>query len=190
MHDDIGAGLSGVRLLTEITKNKLKNTDATGDIDKIYQSVDDISAKMKEVIWSLNTENDDISSMISYIVQQVRIMVEHYSCELGIDLPDKFPDIEISGEARRNIYLAVKESVHNIIKHSGASMISLSVSCNTNLLISIRDNGKGFNNSDEAKGGNGLRNMRQRMKNIGGNLILQSHDGTSVLFEIPLNQSK
>jgi ligand-binding sensor domain-containing protein/signal transduction histidine kinase len=190
MHDDIGAGLSGVRLLTEITKNKLKNTDATGDIDKIYQSVDDISAKMKEVIWSLNTENDDISSMISYIVQQVRIMVEHYSCELSIDLPDKFPDIEISGEARRNIYLAVKESVHNIIKHSGASMISLSVSCNTNLLISIRDNGKGFNNSDEAKGGNGLRNMRQRMKNIGGNLILQSHDGTSVLFEIPLNQSK
>jgi len=117
-------------------------------------------------------------------------MVEHYSCELSIELPDKFPDIEISGEDRRNIYLAVKEAVHNIIKHSGAGKISLSVSCNTNLSICIRDDGKGFNNSGETKGGNGLRNMRQRMKNIGGNLIMQSKDGTSVLFEIPLNQSK
>src|SRR5215204_546661 len=118
MHDDIGAGLSGIRLLTEMTKGKVKGTSASNEVEKIYESVGDISAKMKEVIWSLNTENDQLSSLISYIQRQARLWLENYSCHLTISTPEKIPDMEIAGESRRNIFLAVKEAVHNIIKHS------------------------------------------------------------------------
>ncbi|MES1215322.1 MAG: two-component regulator propeller domain-containing protein, partial [Bacteroidota bacterium] len=145
MHDDIGAGLSGVRLLTEMTKSKLKDTEATSEMDKIYQSVGDISSKMKEVIWSLNAENDDMASLISFIQKQARDLLQNYPGDFTMEIPEKIPEIDISGEARRNIYLAVKEALHNIIKHSGAGKIDLTISCNEKMIIiTVSDNGKGF----------------------------------------------
>src|SRR4030095_103787 len=144
MHDDIGAGLSGIKLLTEMTKGKVQDEAVGAEMEKIYQSVGDISGKMKEVIWSLNTENDQLSSLISYIQRQVRQWLENYPCHLTITLPEKIPDMEISGESRRNIFLAVKEAVHNIIKHSGADKVNIEITCNRALKISISDNGGGI----------------------------------------------
>ena len=143
---------------------------------------------MKEVIWSLNAENDSLSSLISYLEKQVRHSLENYQGRLSVELPLKIPDIEISGEARRNIYLAIKEAVHNIIKHSGADKIDLSIKCDSNLVITISDNGKGFISSGEDNHGNGLKNMKQRMEKLGGNLIVQNNNGLSIIFEIPLKQ--
>jgi signal transduction histidine kinase len=144
MHDDIGAGLSGIRLLTEMTKNKVKGTAASSEVEKIYDSVGDISAKMKEVIWSLNTENDELSSLISYIQRQARSWLENYPCQLNITIPEKIPDVEIDGESRRNIFLTVKEAVHNIIKHSGADKVTIDIACDEQLIITVSDNGKGM----------------------------------------------
>src|SRR6185436_18416416 len=109
---------------------------------------------------------------------------ENYQGRLSVELPLKIPDIEISGEARRNIYLAIKEAVHNIIKHSGADKIDLSIKCDSNLVITISDNGKGFISSWEDNHGNGLKNMKQRMEKLGGNLIVQNNNGLSIIFEI------
>ena len=186
MHDDIGAGLSGVRLLTEMTKNKLKNTDATGEIDKIYESVGDISAKMKEVIWSLNTENDNLGNLVFFIQKQVRSQLEHYPGEISFDIPATFPDIQINGEVRRNVYLAVKEAVHNIIKHSGADKIKLSITADDSLVITVADNGKGLDIEKNKSTGNGMRNMYMRMKNINGSLLIKNGKGTILTFKIPL----
>lgn len=186
MHDDIGAGLSGVRLLTEITRSKIKNTDASSEMDKIYESVGEISVKMKEVIWSLNTENDDIASLIAFIQKQTRAMLEYYPCELLMDIPSSFPLIDISGEARRNIYLTVKELLHNIIKHSGADKIKLSITCSEKLVITISDNGKGFSSAAVANSGNGLKNIKQRMEKLNGSFVIQNHEGTTIILEIPL----
>lgn len=186
MHDDIGAGLSGVKLLTEITKTKLKDKDAKNEIDKIYQSVSEISAKMKEVIWGLNTENDDLTSLIYFIQKQTRALLENYPAQLLIDIPEGFPDIKIRGEARRNIYLSVKEALHNIIKHAGADKITLSITCNDKLVINISDNGKGINISVLDQSGNGLKNMQRRIENLHGVFHAQNHNGTIITFEIPL----
>lgn len=186
MHDDIGASLSGVKLLTEISKTKIRDADAANEMEKIYQSVGDISAKMKEVIWSLNADNDDISSLISFIQKQTGKYLENYPCELTIDLPEQYPDIDISGEARRNIFLSVKEALHNIIKHSGADKINLSVTCSDKLVIIVSDNGNSFLVSGIDNSGNGLKNMRKRMEKLGGNFILKTGDGTKIIFEVPL----
>jgi signal transduction histidine kinase len=186
MHDDIGAGLSGVRLLTEITKNKLKNTEVTGDMDKIYESVGDISAKMKEVIWSLNTENDTIGNLVFFIQKQVRSQLEHYPGEISFDIPTTFPDIQINGEVRRNVYLAVKEAVHNIVKHSGADKIKISVIASDELIITVSDNGKGMDIEKNKSTGNGMKNMRMRMQKINGEFFIKNGEGTILTFKIPL----
>jgi len=188
MHDDIGTGLSGIRLLTEMTKGKVKDTAASGEVEKIYESVGDISAKMKEVIWSLNTENDQLSSLISYIQRQARSWLENYPCQLIITIPEKIPDLEIGGEARRNIFLTVKEAVHNIIKHSGADKVTINIACNEQLIITVSDNGKGMHDEENSNVGNGLKNMKQRIHQLNGKFLIQNHEGFTLKFEIPYKQ--
>ena len=183
MHDDIGAGLSGIRLLTEMTRGKVKDTAASSEVEKIYESVGDISAKMKEVIWSLNTENDELSSLISYIQRQARSWLEHYPCQLTITIPEKIPDLEIDGESRRNIFLTVKEAVHNIIKHSGANKVNINIVCDEQLIISVSDNGRGI--GVEENTGNGLKNMKHRIQQLSGNFFIQNSEGVTLTFEIP-----
>jgi signal transduction histidine kinase/ligand-binding sensor domain-containing protein len=186
MHDDIGAGLSGIKLLAEVTKGKIKDESASGEVDKIYQSVGDISAKMKEVIWSLNTENDQLSSLISYIQRQVRLWLENYPCKLSISIPENIPDVEINGESRRNILLTVKEAVHNIIKHSGADKVNINIACDKQLVISISDNGKGFHLDENAYTGNGLKNMKHRIDDLNGKFYLKNNEGSTLVFEVPI----
>ncbi len=188
MHDDIGAGLSGVRLLTEITRQKLGDAPATNDIDKIHQSLGEISSKMKEVIWSLNAEHDHLSNLVYFIQKQVRTMLENYPCELSISIPELIPDIEIGGQARRNIYLAVKEAIHNIIKHAGANRVNLKIACEETLAITISDNGKGLMNGVIDQG-NGLNNMRNRMAQLQGKFTSINNNGLTIIFEIPLKQT-
>jgi signal transduction histidine kinase len=186
MHDDIGAGLSGIRLMTEMVKLKAKDHDNVSEIEKIYNSVGDISSKMKEVIWSLNTENDSLGNLLSYLQKQARQMMEHYSGSFTITMCEQIPDIKIGGETRRHIYLAVKEALHNIIKHSGADKVNLIFTCSDKLIIKVSDNGKGMNTSDSSNSGNGLKNMKKRMEEIDGKFSVENNNGLTLIFEILL----
>jgi signal transduction histidine kinase len=148
--------------------------------------VGDISSKMKEVIWSLNTENDSLGNLLSYLQKQARQMMEHYSGSFTISMCEQIPDIKIAGETRRHIYLAVKEALHNIIKHSGADKVNLIFTCSDKLIIKVSDNGKGMNTSDSSNSGNGLKNMKKRMEEIDGKFSVENKDGLTLIFEIPL----
>jgi len=190
MHDEIGAGLSGIRLLTEMTKNKVKDEQAAEEVEKIYQSVGDISSKMKEVIWSLNTENDKLSNLVPYIQKQSRLWLEHYPCQLTVELPEAIPDVEINGETRRNIVLIVKEAIHNIIKHSGANKVSIKMSWSSGrFIITITDNGKGIADEQSDGSGNGMKNMKQRIQKLNGNFFIKKEEGLTLTFEIPFQQN-
>jgi ligand-binding sensor domain-containing protein/signal transduction histidine kinase len=186
MHDDIGAGLSGIKLMTEIAKKKSRDEETVSDMEKIYQSVGDISSKMKEVIWSLNTENDSLSSLIGYLQRQARMMMENYPGQFSMTLPDKIPDIKISGDARRHIYLLVKEALHNIIKHSGADNVEITITCDHKLRIVVSDNGKGLGTDENNDDGNGVKNMRQRIQQLNGDFFIKNKEGLTLTFEIPL----
>lgn len=187
MHDDIGAGLSGIRLLTEVTKNKVKDEQAAEGVEKIYQSIGDISSKMKEVIWSLNTENDNLPNLISYIQKQARQWLENFHCQLSIEIPDSIPAVDINGETRRNILLMVKEAIHNIIKHSGADKVNIKMRCNhEKFTIIVSDNGVGMNAKQNNTAGNGMKNMQTRVQKLNGNFFIDNQEGLTLTFEIPL----
>jgi signal transduction histidine kinase len=187
MHDDIGAGLSGVRLLTEFTRSKSKTGEISEELDKIYQSIGDISAKMREVIWSLNTEHDSLDNLIYYLQRQARIIMEHYHGQLSISIPDKIPEIKLNGHTRRNIYLSLKEALHNIIKHSDADKIDITILCDNSILIRIADNGKGIDLSQPKTNGNGIRNIERRMQQMGAKLNIENEEGLVLIFDIPYN---
>lgn len=96
------------------------------------------------------------------------------------------PDVILAQELRRNMYLAVKEAVHNACKHSGATTVTITIITDKELTVSVQDNGRGLDLAGTALG-NGLGNMRQRMENIGGNLEMVSEAGTLLRFSVPLS---
>jgi signal transduction histidine kinase len=188
MHDDLGAGLSGVRLLTEIARAKMRDDTGRQEMDAIHQSVGELSSRMREVIWSLNTENDTLLSLVTYIQKQVKAMLEHYPTSVKFDITEPLPDLVVHGEARRNIYLCVKEAVHNIMKHARASQVTISIAAGKSLNVAVADNGIGLTEGVQKAGGYGLKNMQNRMAALQGRLTVQSGNGVTITLEIPTDR--
>ncbi len=186
MHDDIGAGLSGVRLMTEITRGKLKESTASKDMDKIYDSVGDIAARMKEVIWTLNTSHDNLHDLVSFLSKQAKQMMEVSPITFNIIIPQTLPDVTVAGDIRRQVFLSVKETLHNVIKHAEATETTMHISYNKNLRIVISDNGKGLPPNLQDKLGNGINNLRMRMQYLHASFEMLNDKGTTIIFDIPI----
>ncbi len=103
-----------------------------------------------------------------------------------MEIPDQLPQIPVSGEFRRNIYLTVKEALHNVVKHARASDVVIKIKAGEKLEISIEDNGTGFNRNDTRPFSNGLTNMENRVKNIGGQFLVENEKGTRLKITVPL----
>jgi signal transduction histidine kinase len=113
--------------------------------------------------------------------------LEHYHGQLSISIPDEIPEIRLNGHTRRNIYLSVKEAMHNIIKHSDADKIDVTILCDHRILIRIADNGRGIDLSQQKTMGNGIKNIQRRMQQMGAKLTIKNEQGLVLIFEIPYN---
>ncbi len=186
MHDDVGAGLSRIRYITASMKES-KDINV-GDIDKIVSLSDESVEKMNEIIWALNQGNQQLNELIYYIRSQSSEMVNNAGMEFDCRMPDDMPQLSLPWDKTRNIYLLVKESVNNAVKHSKASKVSISFDVNTHLVIRINDNGIGFSKETIMRQGNGLLNYKKRIDFLAGTWKLESGNGhgTLLFFEIPL----
>ena len=102
-----------------------------------------------------------------------------------MDIPQTINDVALSGEQRRNIYLVIKEALHNIVKHANASEVTIAFQLgDQHLEVTIHDNGRGLHQASSF--GNGLKNMRRRIENIGGDFKIESGTGTTVKLNCPL----
>jgi signal transduction histidine kinase len=188
MHDDLGSGLSTIRLLSEVAKQKLGDEKPPEEIDKIVNSSSELTEKMSEIVWALNSQNDTLESLIAYIRAYAMKYFDEIQLDCKVSMPEKIPSVNLSGEQRRNIFLCVKESLHNIVKHSGATQIEIRFLLNGNFKIEIHDNGQGIDLDHLRQFGNGLKNMQSRMEIIGGSFAMKNEQGTTCAFTVPLLQ--
>jgi len=187
IHDDLGSGLSRIRYLGEIVK--LKSTQQQNflpDIEKIAVFSDEMVDKMNEIVWALNEKNDSLEAIISYIRSFAVEYLSNNNIECKVVSPDQVPVCIVKGETRRNIFLSVKECLHNIVKHAGATETSIQISVADKLVIRIHDNGKGIDWENRRPFSNGLQNINKRMKEAGGAVEFKNENGTSVVLAIPL----
>lgn len=187
MHDDLGSGLSTIRLLSEIAKRKIKDTGQTKEIERISEAAGELVDKMSEIIWAMNSSNDSLANLIAYIRSFAADFLEHAHIQHHFIIPENIPNVKLSGGTRRHIYLAVKESLHNVVKHAQASEVIIEVKVFKNMTIMIKDNGKGFDPEKVRLFGNGLKNIEKRMQQVGGQVDIISQNGTTVFLDIPLN---
>lgn len=190
IHDDLGSGLSKINFLSEII---LKKTAIIPEVQTTTEAVKETAINMienmRDLIWALNSDNTTIANMISRMREYVTDYLEDYPIQIEYNIPIDLPQIAITKESHRELFMVIKETVNNISKHANASQITFSVKLDAEFLVlTINDNGAGFSETDT--NGNGIRNMKSRITTIDGQFEMHSkkHEGTTVAVSIPLQK--
>jgi signal transduction histidine kinase len=188
MHDDIGTGLSTMLIYVNLLKSKLNGNLEYPEIERVASLGDGLVAQMKEIVWSLNPDNDSLESLLIFIRQYFVQLFDPMPYSTNIIFPQSIPDVPLKGAIRRNVYLCIKEALNNVIKHAHADLIELNVAVyRGKLIISIKDNGIGFPENPNSKFfSNGLKNMQRRMDQIGGEFQFYNEAGALVSVELEL----
>jgi signal transduction histidine kinase len=190
MHDDVGASLTRISILSEVAKSRDDIPDETRQsLDQISETSRGVMEEMGQIIWALNPKNDTLAGLVSYLRRFANEYLEPTSVNCTFNLPESLPEQALSVEIRRNVYLVVREALHNVVKHSGASNVSIRLKIEDDgFKIEIKDDGKGFDPDKLEFPGNGLVNMKKRMEDIGGEILIRSQkvEGTEIIIDIKL----
>ncbi|MGV8913997.1 MAG: sensor histidine kinase [Kaistella sp.] len=166
MHDDIGAGISAIKLQAEFIKQKTNDPEIALNIDELLQTCADLNISMRQVLWNLKLGNDNIQNFTEHIIQYARNFFGKTEVKIQV-IKEEFEYDLISAETRRNLFLCVKETLNNIYKHSHSKNIVLHFSQNGKYFsVEISDDGVGLKADTEY--GNGLDNMKSRMESVCG----------------------
>lgn len=185
MHDELGSGVTAIRLMSEIVKSKMKDK-VLPEIEKISQSANELLNKMNTIIWTMTSSNDSVENLVAYIRSYAVEFFENTAIDCYFSMPASIPHREINGEKRRNMFLSVKEALNNVLKHSQSSVVKINVTVGDKLVIEIQDDGVGINMEKLRKFGNGLHNMKKRMATIDGEFEIANHEGTRTTFGLLL----
>lgn len=190
LHDDLGSGLSKIFIISEMTrKSGTRDQEfAQHQLEKISAASTELLTNLGNLVWSHNPANDSLGKLFAYMREHLGQLFDETSTDLTITLPEPGTDTLVPATWRRNVYLSVKEALHNVLKHARATKASLTVVIrNETLIISVVDNGIGFDTQALATG-NGMGNMKKRVQDCRGRLEITSTPGkgSSILFEIPI----
>ena len=176
LHDDIGSTLSSISMLSEMASGQDKESELAKALSKIGMDSRDVLNSMDDIIWSVNPQNDSLSSLIVRLREYAIPVCESKDITFDMSADESIFSMKLGMEERRNIFLIVKESVNNAVKHSGCRTLSVAFSKTPELEISIQDDGRGFDAAAPTSR-NGLVNMKRRATQIGGALMVNAEKG-------------
>ncbi len=183
IHDELGSGMTAIRLMSEIARNKMKENTPV-EIEKISYSADDLLNKMNAIVWSMYSGNDTLDNLVFYIRSYAMEYFENTNLHCQVNASEQIPDKELSGDKRRNVFLCVKETLNNVLKHAKASELKIDIITNHSLIIKITDNGIGIDTKKLRQFGNGLKNIARRMESVGGTFKIENNKGTVTTLEL------
>jgi signal transduction histidine kinase len=199
LHDEMGAKLCRISFLSEDAR---RLADLPSDLRNQIVSISDASREvlqsLDEIVWAVNPRNDSLEPVASYIGQYAQDYFQETGIQCELDIPAQFPFYPLSSQLRHHLFHAVHEALTNTLKHSKASHFKVAIKCEGAVFeISASDNGSGFDltrlagppGSGSSPGRNGLRNMRERLAEVGGSCQIESQPGrgTTVRFTIQMN---
>jgi signal transduction histidine kinase/ligand-binding sensor domain-containing protein len=194
IHDELGANLTSIGLLADIGKRNKTISDAvTRDLGQISDTARESVAAMDAIVWALNPRNDSLDNFANYIAQFTRDFFRPTNLRTRLDLPVNLPDRPMTTEMRHQLFLIVKESFNNIVRHAEATEVNVELGCdNGHLRMVIADDGKGLTNRIAAEGQDGLVNLRERIGRIGGTVEISSKNGhgTKLEFRVPMTKTE
>ena len=194
LHDQLGANLTQVALLGEMTEaDKNSPAEIESHAKQISETARETTHSLDEIVWAINPSNDTLEGLANYACKYAQEYLALAGLRYRAEVPAHLPATEIPPEVRHNVFLAFKESVNNVVKHAHASeaWIRLRLSPEK-FILEIEDNGRGLGGMDPkaAQMRNGMRNMRKRMADIRGEFSISpgANGGTIVRLTVPLSK--
>jgi signal transduction histidine kinase len=201
MHDSLAADLTRIAMLADMAQRQSSQGTNQAQWSKAGDLARGLVDGIGELIWATNPRNNSLDALASYLRGYASEFVAAAGLRCRLDIPDEVPPLPISGEARRHLFLSAKEALTNVVKHARASRIVLRFSlAEGQVTISVDDDGCGFtfhqtpavegpSDTPRWSGGNGLRNLQERLGAIGGQCVIQSREGsgTHIRMTAPLD---
>jgi signal transduction histidine kinase len=196
IHDDLGASLTHITMLSQSASNKPeRDEELTADMTQIYQTARDLTRSMDEIVWAVNPQHDSLDSLAAYLGKYSQDFLRPLNIACRLDMPLQLPHLPLTAEVRHNFFLAFKEALNNVAKHSGATEVRISLTPGSEQFeLAVHDNGRGFvfppaqsvgePGINHAPTGNGISNMFNRMAKIAGKcqIISKPGEGTIAKF--------
>ncbi len=189
LHDDLGSGLSLIRVLSQTIDGKFDDPKLNKRTGQISEISDKLLRNMKDILWAMETKNNSLNNLIDHVAKYTKSYLTMNKLDHICEGKKLEKDIELQGAKRRNIFLIIKESLHNIVKHANAKTVRISLKIEANLLIiSIQDDGIGIQKDKMRTAGKGLKSIKKRAADVNGELTIHSEEGTgtTITAKIPI----
>jgi signal transduction histidine kinase len=192
LHDEIGANLTQIAILSELAQRELQQAPKTSQtVERVARVARENISTLSEIVWSLHPGNDTIEQVATYIQNYAESFFENTEIRTIFEIPESFPKAELASDVRHHLLMCVKESLNNVYKHSLATQVSVELSFNDqSVTFCIRDNGIGFDSNEVTSIGNGLHHIRHRLEPFGGKAAISAYPGQGcrIEFQLPIRQ--
>jgi len=190
LHDDLGAGLTEVNMLSSLVKSPAISTEEKQRyLDNLSETALRMVTSLDEIVWAVNPRNDTIASLTSYFGSYAQRLLDLAGITCGLDIAEEMPVHLLDPKFRQEIFFAFKEAITNVVRHARATQVWLRIFVSEHqLVLEVTDNGCGIDASERLAGSDGLINMNERLKTLGGVCEIKSDpkNGTTVRFSVPL----
>jgi PAS domain S-box-containing protein len=188
LHDDIGSSLTQISIMSEVAQNRSDGDNAPA-LSMIANSSRELIDAMSDIVWAINPKKDHLSDLNQRMRRFAADVLTARNVELDFRAPVAETDLELGANIRREVFLIFKETVNNMVKHSGLTRAEIEFRiADGNLVLRVSDNGKGFDTNSDSDG-HGLMSIRERTAALGGKIEIGSTpgQGTTVILRAPLD---
>ncbi len=186
LHDEVGANLGSISLLTEV----MEKLPQPGDLAQIRFTANQTVDTLRDLVWIINPSHEHLADLVARLKQIAAIMLTNVSYVFAE--MEQAKNIKLGLELRRNVPPLFKEALNNIRKHSRAKNVTIQLYCRDgNLLLEVKDDGVGFDASSNFPG-DGLKNFQNRATEMQAELTVTSRPqvGTTVKLSAPITKSR
>ena len=136
----------------------------------------------------MSSDSDTIEGLVHFLRRYVSEFGEMQHLDVRFQAPDNLPELKLSNEVKRNLFLCVKEALNNVAKYAKATLVEVSIDLKDHeMTLVVKDNGIGFDLEKALKnGGNGLKNIQERMKQMGGEAFISGEKGCTIQCKLNL----
>jgi signal transduction histidine kinase len=190
LHDDLGADLTGLALRLDVVRNQSPPSAPVQDaLANVARDARGLVDNMREAVWATNPDYDDVESLADFLAQYTENYLQSAGLRCRLELPAQAAAHPLSSHARHQLFLAVKEALHNVVRHAQASEVQFRIEQEQNeLRLVVADNGRGLPLGKIRPSERGLDNVEKRVTAIGGKFSVTSaaNEGTRITITVPL----
>jgi ligand-binding sensor domain-containing protein/two-component sensor histidine kinase len=183
LHDEVGSSLTRISIYSDLLQAESMREENKGYLRNINDLSREVVSTMSDIVWSIDNRSDTMGALIMRMKDLATEVLQAKNIELDFKVSAIHDDTTLDPAQKQNLYLIFKESINNIVKHSGSTKVAVGIGNEgVEFIMTIKDNGKGFRHNGQAKG-NGLRNMQRRATAIGGTFQIKNESGTAITFK-------